>query len=429
MSKQRIVAIDILRGFALLGILLMNMSSYAMPAMAYFNPTVYGGDEIWNRLVFSMNHIFADQKMMALFSMLFGASVVLVTSNMEKKGKSSLRFYYSRNAWLLAFGLVHSILIWDGDVLVIYALCSFVLYWLRHVSPTWQLILGLCVFFIPSLFNVWVDSVLPYLQAADVQYLVAFWQPSAATISTEIALYQGGYIDQVIYRMGDGSTGIAYTDGQALAEASLLIEFFCRALGMMLIGMALYTWGILTGQRTASFYIKMAAVGFGIGLPIALIGLYQYTAHDWDAFYSLFVGRIPNHIATPFLASGYIALIMLWCHSDFLTSLRERLANVGRMALTNYIGQSLIATSLFYGFGLGLFGMVDRIQQMVIILFIWVIQIMFSSLWLRHFQYGPLEWLWRCLSHWRWQPLQRRQLAYTQGDETPHTLQTSQKQR
>lgn len=427
--KQRIVAIDTLRGFALLGILLMNMSSYAMPSMAYFNPTVHGGDEVWNRLVFSLNHIFADQKMMALFSMLFGASVVLVTNNMENKGQSSFRFYYSRNAWLLAFGLVHSILIWDGDVLVIYALCSFVLYWLRRLLPMWQLGLGLCVFFIPSLFNVWINSILPYLQAADLQYLVAFWQPSAAAISAEIALYQGNYVDQIIYRLSDGSTGMVYTDGQALVEASLLIEFFCRALGMMLIGMALYTWGILTGQRTASFYTRMAWVGLGIGLPSALIGLYQYTAHDWDALYSLFVGRIPNHIATPFLAIGYIALIMLWCHSDFLTSLRERLASVGRMALTNYIGQSLIATSLFYGFGLGLFGMVDRIQQMIVIGFIWAIQITFSFWWLRHFQYGPLEWIWRCLSHWRWQPLQKQQLDHIQSDKTPHSLRASQKQR
>ncbi len=114
--KQRIVAIDVLRGFALLGILLMNMSSFAMPTIAYFNPTVYGGDEIWNRLVFSLSHIFADQKMMALFSMLFGASVMLVTGNMEKRGQSPLKFHYVRNFWLLIIGLIHSILIWDGDI-------------------------------------------------------------------------------------------------------------------------------------------------------------------------------------------------------------------------------------------------------------------------------------------------------------------------
>lgn len=165
--KQRIVAIDILRGFALLGILLMNMSSYAMPGMAYFNPTVYGGDELWNRLIFSLNPIFADQKMMALFSMLFGASVLLVTNNMEKKGESSLWFYYSRNAWLLVFGLIHSILFWEGDVLVIYALCSFILYWLRRMLPKCQLGLGLFIFFIPSLFHVWISGALPDLQSAD----------------------------------------------------------------------------------------------------------------------------------------------------------------------------------------------------------------------------------------------------------------------
>lgn len=414
--KQRIDAIDILRGFALLGILLMNMSSYAMPAIAYFNPTVYGGIELWNRLVFSLSHIFADQKMMALFSMLFGASVMLVTGNMEKRGESPLKFYYFRNFWLLIFGLIHSIFIWNGDILVVYALCSFILYWLRHLPPKLQMGLGLLLFFIPSFFNVWVNGALPYLQEADWRYLESYWQPATTAVTAEIDLYQGSYADQVVYRLNEDSVLVSYTDGQDLLEMSLLLEFFCRALGMMLVGMAFYSWGILSGKRSVNFYVNMALVGFGLGLPIVLIGLYQYTAHNWNAAYSLFLGRIPNHIATPLIASGYIALVMLWSRSGFLTNLRDRLAAVGRMALTNYIGQSLIATFVFYGFGLGLFGSVNRVQQLLLILFIWSIQILFSSWWLSRFQYGPLEWVWRCLSYWRWQPLLKKRVAEVYGD-------------
>jgi uncharacterized protein len=409
--KKRIDSIDVLRGFALLGILLMNMSSYAMPTIAYFNPTVYGGADSWNRLVFSLSHIFADQKMMALFSMLFGASVMLVTGGMEKKGQSPLKFYYSRNLWLLVFGLIHSILIWNGDILVVYALCSFVLYWLRHLRSKWQMGLGLLVFFLPALLNVWVSSTLPYLQPADWRYLESYWQPQATAVAAEIDLYQGSYAGQVIYRLNEDSAIIPYTNGKELLELSQLIEFFSRALGMMLVGMAFYSWGILSGERSSSFYIRMAFVGFGIGLPIALIGLYQYTAHNWNALYSLFLGRIPNHIATPLIACGYIALIMLWCRSAFWVGLRDRLAAVGRMALTNYIAQSLLATFIFYGFGLGLFGSVNRVQQLFVILLIWGIQLAYSSWWLSRFRYGPLEWAWRSLSYWHWQPLKKREFA------------------
>ncbi len=415
--KQRIIAIDVLRGFALLGILLMNMSSFAMPSYAYSNPTVFGGNEIWNRLVFSLSHIFADQKMMALFSMLFGAGVMLLTGNIEKRGKSPLIYYYSRNFWLLIFGLLHSILVWDGDILVIYALCSFVLYWFRHMPAKWQLGLGLVIFFVPSMFNLWVNSELPNLATADLRYFEAYWQPGGTDINSELELYRGDYSEQVAYRLAEDSSTAPtapYTRGEELLEISLLIEFFCRALGMMLVGMAFYTWGILTAKRSDTFYVNMALVGFGVGLPIALISLFQYTANDWNAFYSLFIGRVPNNLATPLVACGYIALIMLWSRSDFLAVLRERLAAVGRMALTNYIGQSLIATFIFYGFGLGLYGTLNRLSQLLIIFLIWVFQIGCSSWWLSHFQYGPLEWVWRTLSHWRWQPMQIKKIVRAQ---------------
>ncbi|MDJ0754377.1 MAG: DUF418 domain-containing protein [Ardenticatenaceae bacterium] len=405
--KKRIVAIDVLRGFALLGILLMNMASYAMPTIAYFNPTAYGGDDIWNRLVFNLSHIFADQKMMALFSMLFGASVMLVTNNLEKKGKSPFSFHYLRNFWLLMIGLIHAILIWDGDILVIYALCSFVLYWLRKVSPQWQLILGLSIFFLPSVVNIGIDALLPDLTAADYQYIEGYWQPSEEAIAAELQTFRGPYGAQLAHRLASAPV-VPYTDGQGLLELSLVVEFFSRAFGMMLIGMALFTWGILTGKRSDEFYQRMAQIGFGVGLPLGLISLFQYTIHDWNPLYSLFLGRIPNHMATPFVAGGYIAVIMLWSRSDNFTRLRNRLAAVGRMALTNYIGQSIIGTFIFYGFGLGLFGSFDRVQQLMVIVLIWAGQIWFSGWWLERFQYGPLEWVWRLLSHRRWQPIMKK---------------------
>ncbi|RMF48463.1 MAG: DUF418 domain-containing protein [Anaerolineae bacterium] len=176
---------------------------------------------------------------------------------------------------------------------------------------------------------------------------------------------------------------------------------------MMLVGMAFYRWGILSAQRDARFYRRMAAWGFGLGLPLVGWGLFQYYAHHWEATYSLFIGRIPNHLATPLIASGYIALVMLWSRSTRGRGMQERLVAVGRTALSNYIGQSLLGTFLFYGWGLGLFARFDRLALMGFIAGIWALQLALAPWWLRRFRYGPLEWLWRSLSHFRPQPLLR----------------------
>ncbi|MCP5099126.1 MAG: DUF418 domain-containing protein [Chloroflexi bacterium] len=423
--KQRIVAIDVLRGFALLGILLMNMSSFAMP-LAYSNPTVYGGNDIWNRLVFDLSYIFANQKMMALFSMLFGASVMLVTQNIERKGKSPFRYHYIRNIWLLAFGFLHAVLLWSGDILMVYAACSFVLYWFRKLSPKWQFGLGLTIFLLPVLSNFFVGNSIQSLTPIDRQYLQSDTAVSKTDIAEELAYFRGSYAPQFAYRLGIGSAddysyesnepyNEPYTDVQSLLELDAVIDYSGRAFGMMLIGMAFYSWGILLGKRSEAFYKKMAAFGFGLGIPVAMFGLFQLIARDWDALYASSYGLIPNHIATPLIASGYIALIMLWSRSSTFNKLRTRFAAAGRMALTNYISQSFISTFIFYGFGFGLFGYLDRVQQFMVILFIWAVQLMFSSWWLSYFQYGPLEWGWRTLSRWEWQPLWKKKITQVSG--------------
>lgn len=138
---------------------------------------------------------------------------------------------------------------------------------------------------------------------------------------------------------------------------------------------------------------------------MVLFGLYQYISRDWEASYSLFLGRIPNHVATIFIATGYVALIMFWSKFDLWQRAQDALAAVGRMALSNYIGQSVLATFIFYGFGLGLYGELNRVAQLGVVLLIWLIQIAISQWWLKRFRYGPLEWLWRSLIYFRLEPL------------------------
>ncbi|MCK5893539.1 MAG: DUF418 domain-containing protein [Endozoicomonadaceae bacterium] len=404
--KNRIIAIDVLRGFALLGILLMNIMSFSMPDIAYLNPTTYGGDDIWNRFVYCVTHLIADQKFMALFSMLFGASVILLANSLSTNQKNPAKAHYIRNMWLFIIGLIHATLIWDGDILMIYAVSSFMLYFFRNVAPKWQLLLGLTIYLLPSLLNLSIQYILHELDTTSRQALIAYWQPSQKEIEYELAHFRGGYAKQVAYRWQTGYA-LALSEGKNLLNLSFLVDLFARAFGMMLAGMALYSWGILTAQRSDNFYRRMLIIGFSLGIPLALLGLGLSILYEWQWQYVLFLERIPNHLATPFIASGYIALIMLWSRRPIWLFLREPLAAVGRTALTNYIGQSLIATFIFYGFGLGLYGHVDRITQLSVIFAIWVIQLFVASWWLSHFHYGPLEWLLRVLTYLEWQPIRR----------------------
>ncbi len=406
-KPARITAIDTLRGFALCGILVMNIMSFAMPDEAYYNPTIYGGDDLLNRLVYGFAHLFFDQKFMAIFSMLFGASVMLILSKARDKGTSGARIHYTRNFWLLVIGVLHGIFLWEGDILRIYAVCSFILFFFRNVKPRVQLVLGIIIFLLPSGANLFIANELPNLDAAGQQILVDNFAPSETVLAKDIALFQNRTSLQPSYDLA-ASRG---NEAQNLIDLALLVDILARALGMMLIGMSFYSLGILTAQRSQTFYRRMVFLGFGVGFPIVGFGLYQYILRDWEASYSLFVGRIPNHIATIFIASGYIALIMLWSKHDVWHRAQNSLAAVGRMALSNYIGQTLLATFVFYGYGLGLYGQFNRIAQLGVVIVIWTIQILVSPWWLKRFRYGPLEWLWRSLTYLRIESMRKRSAA------------------
>jgi uncharacterized protein len=167
---------------------------------------------------------------------------------------------------------------------------------------------------------------------------------------------------------------------------------------MMLIGMALFRWGILSAKRSKAFYRRLVGWGFGVGILLALYGLETTLFHEWKWDYALFAGRIPNHLATIPMALGYIGLIMLWVKSNHWRFLRTCLANVGRVALTCYLGQTFLCLFIFYGLGLGLYGQFDFLEQLGVVLLISILQLFLASAWLNRFPYGPLEWVWRRLS-------------------------------
>ena len=398
-QPQRIASLDVLRGFALFGILVVNIQAFAMVSAAYMNPTAFGDFHGANRLVWLLAHTFFEQKFITLFSMLFGAGMVLMTTRAESSGRSGLATHFRRMLWLILFGLLHAYLLWYGDILVWYGLCGMVVVWFRRMRPRVLIGLGLLSVAVASLLSLlsgWAIAYWPDDQWAEFQEK---WQPSAATVAAELEAYRGGWLDQMTHRAGTA------WEFQTLVFLSWGLW---RAGGVMLIGMALFKLGVLSAERSGRFYLGLAAIGFLVGVPIVLEGVRQQFAHGWGVRYAFFFGSQYNYWASLLVSLGWIGVVMWICQTAALPSLRRGLAAVGQMALTNYLLQTIVCTTIFYGHGLGWFGWVERIGQLAIVVLVYTGQVLFSMVWLRSLRFGPLEWLWRSLTYGRRQPLLRR---------------------
>ncbi len=394
-SRRRIVAIDVLRGVAVLGILIVNVQGFAQVASAYMNPTsgVRSGADLW---LWSGIHVFADTKFLSIFSMLFGVGVAMMSDRSAAKGVSGTALHCRRQFWLLIVGLVHAYLIWHGDVLVAYALCGFALYPLRGLSARTLLwIGGLAVAFVAPLWLGFAFS-LPYLPESERAALAAEWAPSAEALAAEIEAFRGGWFDQLPVRAGYALE---------MQTTGFLALVLWRAGGLMLVGMGLYKLGVATGERSRRFYRRMAAIGLTLGLPLSAAGVLYAHLVDFRFERAMFQGALFNYVGSLGAFLGYTALVMLFVRSGVLPRLRARLAAVGRMALTNYVGQSVLATLVFYGHGLALFERAGPLGRMTFVAGIWALQLAWSSWWLARYRFGPLEWLWRSLSYRRRQPM------------------------
>ena len=395
-TSNRIISLDILRGFALLGILIMNMTSFAMPGAHYLNPMVEGLLEGADKYAFYFSQLFANQKFMSLFSILFGAGIILMTQRIEQKGKSAATRHYFRNFWLLLIGLFHAYVIWHGDILVQYALCSIWLFLFRKKSAKTLFILAAIFLVISLLLNLLSGFSLQNMSATEAVELCTHWSPTAERMNMETMAYQGGWWEHFPYRA---------TTAFTLETLLFIFGLGWQITGLMLIGMGLFKAKVLTAESSSAFYKKMMMIGITVGLAFGIYGLTENYAHNWACEYSFFFGSQWNFLGSVPMALGYIGLIMWLCKSDFFPILKKWLAPFGRMALTNYLMQSIIATFIFYGHGLGLFGTVSRAEQWFYILGIWIFQLLFSKWWLGRFKFGPFEWLWRSLTYWKVQSM------------------------
>ncbi len=397
-GSERIVALDVLRGFALLGILIMNIQSFAMPSAAYTNPTAYGDLQGSNLLVWFWSHVLADQKFMALFSMLFGAGVVLMADRAAASSRSPAGIHYRRMVWLGVFGLAHAHFLWYGDILFWYSLSGMVVFLWRGKSPLWLLSAALVMLLIPSLLMV-LGGLSMSLWPAELKAEAAqIWLPSAESIARELLAYRDSYWGQMPQR-----------SSQALGlETYVVVSFaFWRCSGLMLMGMALFKLGVLSGARSKKEYAQLLALSLLVGLSLVLIGVHLHFEAGWSLEYSFLFGMQWNYWGAIGVSLAWTALVMLACQSLPAGCLRP-LAAVGQTALSNYLLQSIVCTWIFYGHGLGLYGTVERSGQLALVPVIWVFQILASMLWLRSFRMGPFEWLWRSLIYRQPQPWRRQ---------------------
>ncbi len=398
-EAERILALDVLRGVAVLGILAMNIQDFSQIGAAYMNPTATGpltGSNYW---VWLATHVFADEKFMSIFSMLYGAGMVLFTARIEARGARPFPVFLRRSLWLLVFGLLHAYLIWSGDILVSYAICGLAVYRLRKLDPQRLIIAGLIVVGIGSALSLANGWSIRYWPAETVNGLrEGIWQPSAAKAAAEIAAYRGGWLAQMPWRAADSLMG--ETQG-------LLFLTLWRAGGLMLVGMGLYKCGMITGSLPVRTYRNLGLGGLLFGLPLIALGVHYNFQAQWDLHYSFFTGSQFNYWGSLGIALAWICLVMIACKIQGIRRAVKTFANMGRMAFSNYILETLICTTIFYGHGFGMFAKVDRLRGQAIVLAVWAAVFVFSQLWMRRFYFGPLEWLWRSLTYGEREPFRR----------------------
>jgi uncharacterized protein len=424
-SAERYFTVDVLRGFALLGILAMNIVSFGWPWPAYPNPMRGGGFQGLDRAVWFFNHLVFEDKMMTIFSMLFGAGLVLMDQRAEARGARIRGVYYRRVLWLLAIGLVHSYLIWIGDILVLYAECGLLLYFFRNLRPRTLIIIGILTLLvlvpIDLGFAALADSMSAAAKRVEAQKqagqkpsprderLAKSWNegfgkyvsPTAEQEEKdwkrELAAYRGNYRGIVRFR----APFLVFLQ----TFGAVFFGMIFMAIGRMLIGMGLMKLGVFSGERSREFYLRMVVVCYAIGLPLMIFDAMELIRHKFSNDYGLHGGKFYNSYGSVIVALGHVGMVMLIVQSGALYWLTRRLAAVGRMALSNYLTHSIVCTTLFYGYGFGLFGRINRTGLAGIVLTIWAAQLLISPIWLKYFRYGPAEWLWRSLTYGHPQPM------------------------
>lgn len=410
-AKQRLITLDALRGFALLGILVPNIVSFSWPMEAILDPALMGPG-LWNQIGHDVTAMAFLGKFMFLFALMFGAGVVLFDRKTEPRPTTCFcgrdlkdhdphepcpdcgmtvrvappaqlgdgaGLWYRRCLVLLGIGLIHGYFFWYGDILTMYAISGLtLLWWVRKLPAKTQLWGGLGLFALGSL--VLLGLVLLTLWLYQEGQL-SREELMGSDPQTEIEGYLGSWVEALQTR--------ASQTLMAQATGLLLLPSLW---GMMIAGMGLTKLGILTGERTLRYHTTLGAVLVAVG------GLLTYGIYGWVQSISEMPGLLWHGMAqlvgVP-LAIGYSQLVVAMARVRWFSLVTQALANVGRMALSNYLLHTVICTTIMYGYGFGIFASIEYPDLFRLIAALWVVNFAFSALWLRFFSHGPMEWLWR----------------------------------
>jgi uncharacterized protein len=428
-QADRIETVDILRGIALLGILMMNIPAFAMPE--YFSKSFRSDTSNINFWVDAVVTVLFEGKMRALFSMIFGVGILLFTTKKERTGKSVVGLYYRRMGWLILFGLVDAhLLLWFGDILYLYGVCGLLAFLFRKVKPAYLAIgvplVALIDFTSGTFFYQNMrEKLLGYKEAKAAQdhhQTLTEQQKKAMTdwraIQKEFLPNKAEVAEHTRSMKSDYTTVAKYLRPLSWDfQTKYLAYAVWDPLALMLLGMALFKWGYFAGKWPRRRYVQIMLVGYGIGLPLVIFNYYNSFIHFPNVAARL--AYMETHAISwmsliyPFqrilLVMAHASLIIMLISSGVAQSFLKRLAAVGQMAFTNYVMHTVICTFIFFGYGLNYFAELQYYQLFFIVAGIWVLQLIVSPIWLKHFQFGPLEWCWRSLTYWQRQPLRQQE--------------------
>lgn len=407
-SSDRIDSIDVLRGLVVFGILIINVWGFGLPFDTTVNPQLLRQFDRLDEFTFLATWIGFEGSQRAIFSMLFGAGVILLTQRIESddRATSARSIYYRRTICLILFGLIDAyLLLWYGDILFTYGVLGLFLYFLRNTRPLKLVIASGVVICLVALLNFGlgyaVDEAAPHIESAQQKLSLGEELTDVERSALEFAELRPGVtspekVAQKVETRSGGYFSAFLPNAKSSFEFHIvfgLISLFWDALAMMMLGMALYKWHVFDASRGVRFYVCMTVVGLGIGLSVNTWEMLDSMSHNYRdtfSYWSYDIGRLA-------MAFGYIGIIMLVCKMGLLPRVRNAFAAIGRMALTNYLVHSVICTTFFVVFGF--FGQLQFHQLYYVVLAIWILQLLYSPLWLNRFRYGPVEWVWRSITY------------------------------
>ncbi len=391
-----------------MGIVLMNVTGFALPSGAYFNPYATGTPSHADLAVWAVSFVAVDGKMRALFSILFGASTLIVVTRAAAAGEDPAHVHLARMATLALFGVAHWVLLWPGDILLHYALIGALALPFTQMEARTQLrVAALLLVAQAAIQGVVIAGDVALRTAAMASgaptQTLAHWHAFAAAVGigrprevlAEIATMRGGW------------TGIAAANLHALIGGApfLLVFDGPETLAYMLIGMAALSSGFLAGDWRRRRYALIAATGLGIALPLSALLAWASDESGFDTIATFAASTLGGTALRPAIALGYAALLVPWAMRDGVAQTRIRA--VGRLAFSNYLATSLVMTALFDGWGLALFARLGRAQAVTIVPLVWLAMLAWSGPWSRRFRYGPLEWAWRSAARGAAQPMRK----------------------